>query len=138
MTVSVIDKVGLAVIRDRKLLLVRNAGTTKLLIPGGRREDNETDAEVLAREIREELACDIVMPSLLFMAVYSDVAANDPGRTVTIRLYLGELTGTLVPSAEVAEVVWFDPVVDDASRLSPIVRHQIVPHLVSRGFLRAD
>ena len=132
---AMIDKVGLAVIRDGKLLLVRNAGTEKLLMPGGRREKAESDVEALVREIGEELSCAVIPSTLQFVGTFDDVAANDPGRFVQIRLYTGELAGNPAPSAEVAEIVWFDVRFDDNSRLSQIVRRWIIPGLTALGAL---
>lgn len=130
-----IDKVGVAVLREGRILLVRNADTRWLLVPGGRREGDETDTETLRREIREELGCTLDAGSVHWLGEFSDSAANDPGRTVRIRLYGGEIRGTAVCQSEVAEVVWHQLDQDD-ERLSAIVRSQILPFLRTR--LAAD
>lgn len=125
----VIDKVGLAVLRLGRLLLVRNVGTEKLLLPGGRRETGESDETTLSREIREELNCRLLTETIEFLGSYSDRAVNDPGSIVTIRLYRGIIDGEPVASSEIAEIVWFDLSLDDRSRLSPIIQRKILPTL---------
>lgn len=135
MASAMIDKVGIAVIRQGRILLVRNTSTDKLLLPGGRREAGETDIRTLQRELREELACDLLLSYLQFIGTFCDDAANDPGQTVAIRLYAGELYGEIRASSEVDEIVWFDPLTDNVKRLSQIVRNQILPALAERGLL---
>jgi ADP-ribose pyrophosphatase YjhB (NUDIX family) len=51
-----IDKVALLLVRDGKVLLCRKKrGTPLLILPGGKREAEESSLECLARELREEL-----------------------------------------------------------------------------------
>jgi 8-oxo-dGTP diphosphatase len=65
-----IDKVGLLLIRDKKVLLCRKKrGTSLLILPGGKREAGETSLECLARELREELG-DVVAVSPELIDVY--------------------------------------------------------------------
>ncbi|MEP3784149.1 NUDIX domain-containing protein [Ascidiaceihabitans sp.] len=130
---SAINKVGLAVLDDNRLLLVRNEGTEALLMPGGKVEDYDpSDEAALAREIREELDCNVEKTTLQFLGVFSDVAANNPGKTVDIKLYAGSLVGEPRISSEIAELVWFDLTSVDFDRLSPIVANKIVPFLRDR------
>jgi mutator protein MutT len=60
--------------------------------PGGKIADGETDAEALAREIREELDADVHVGGLVFETVheYED-------RTVSLRFYRCALRGTPRP-----------------------------------------
>ncbi|HEX7946094.1 MAG TPA: NUDIX domain-containing protein, partial [Phenylobacterium sp.] len=62
----IVEVVG-AVIRDAggRLLTVRKRGTQRFMLPGGKREPGEDDAEALARELREELGVEVTAAALL-------------------------------------------------------------------------
>ena len=63
-------------------------------MPGGKRETNETDVDALAREIREELACDLVRADTIFYSNYVAQAFGEPeGVLVCMNSYLGAILG---------------------------------------------
>jgi 8-oxo-dGTP pyrophosphatase MutT (NUDIX family) len=78
-----------ALIRNQRghVLLVRKRGTTSFLQPGGKRESGESNLDSLARELREELGCDIVPGSATKLGVFEAPAANEPGQKVRAALY---------------------------------------------------
>lgn len=51
-----IDKVAWLHVVDGKLLAARSAGKDTWYLPGGKREEGESDVETLIREIAEELS----------------------------------------------------------------------------------
>src|SRR4051812_28020265 len=102
-----ITKIGLAVIAGDRLLLVRKKGSNFLILPGGKPEPDENDAQALARELEEELGCGVLCDQLKFLGTFSDEAAGMPGVRVIIKLYTGELIGTPIPNAEIDSVVWW-------------------------------
>ena len=132
-----INKVGLLVLRDDRLLLCRKGrDTSKLILPGGRLEAGESDLECLAREVREELG-DVSLKAVEYLGVYQDRAAfDDPSivKTLRIVLYRGWLRGRPTPSAEIAELVWFGPD-SDRRDLTPILLNRILPDLIARAVL---
>jgi 8-oxo-dGTP diphosphatase len=134
---SHIAKVGLAFVRDGKLLVVRQHHTPLFLMPGGQPEPGETDLETLAREIQEETSGRLSRSKIEYLDEFSDEAANNPGCIVSIRLYAGSIEGDLIPSAEIGELKWWDSRTDDPSLLSLIVRNKIVPYLSRTGRLGA-
>jgi 8-oxo-dGTP diphosphatase len=81
-----------AIIRRAQLLLVHCRlpdGRAFWLLPGGARELGETDAEALAREVREELGVDVRVGAVIY-----DVPAEPAdGAYQRWRTYRCELTG---------------------------------------------
>ena len=132
-----INKVGLLVLRDDRLLLCRKGrDTSRLILPGGRIEAGESDLDCLVRELPEELG-DVSLEAVEYLGVYEDRAAfDDPSivKTLRIVLYRGRLCGRPTPSAEIAELVWFGPD-SDRRDLTPILLNRILPDLIARALL---
>ena len=129
-----IEKSGLLYVRDNCILLCRKKkGTQLLILPGGKREANESPLECLAREIKEELgALDAIDP--VHIGSYTHAAAGKEGKTVHIELFQAELSGDPRAQSEIAELVWFGPS-DDRARLAPSIDRKILPDLIARGLL---
>lgn len=130
-----ITKIGLAVVDGDRMLLVKKRGSDFLILPGGKPEKNETDAQTLSRELEEELGCRVVSDQLNFLGTFSDEAAGMPGVRVTIRLYAGFLVGTPIPQAEIESVVWWTPTEGERSVLAPSLKNSILPFLNSNLFV---
>jgi len=129
-----INKVGLLTIRDGRVLLCRKKrGTALLILPGGKREAEESSLECLARELREELG-DVAAVSPEVVGVYTHAAAGDPKKIVRIELYRAELTGEARAESEIGELVWFGAG-DDWAMLAPSLAEAIFPDLISREIL---
>jgi len=129
-----IEKAGLLLIRDRRILLCRKkSGSPLLILPGGKFESGETAVECLRRELREELG-QVTATGLQHIGSYTDRAAGDSTKTVRIELYRGELAGMPVASAEIGELVWFGEA-GDWAQLAPSLANRILPDLIARGFL---
>jgi 8-oxo-dGTP diphosphatase len=124
-----ITKVGLAVMKDDCLLLVRKKGSTFYILPGGKPESGETDVQTLSREIDEELGCTVDAGRLTFLGAFSDAAAGMPGVEITIRLYAGDLVGTPSPHAEIDTVLWWTLRKQEDATLAPSLRNSILPFL---------
>ena len=88
--------VAAVVERDDAFLVTRRPGGTHLEgfweFPGGKRHDDENDTQALVREMREELAVDVVVGDLvLFVShTYAD-------REVALNFYRCELRGKPAP-----------------------------------------
>jgi 8-oxo-dGTP pyrophosphatase MutT (NUDIX family) len=127
------NKIGLLCVRDGRMLLCRKKrGTRLLILPGGCLEDGETPLVCLERELREELG-NVRLTDARYVGTYTHEAA-DPGRTVRIELYQGELLGDPAPHSEIAELVWFGAD-DDRKALAPSISAAILPDLLRRGLL---
>ena len=131
-----ITKIGLAVMDGNRLLLVKKRGSDFLILPGGKPEENETDAQTLSRELEEELGCRLVSDQLTFLGTFSDEAAGMPGVNVTIRLYAGSVVGTPIPHAEIDSIVWWTPTEHNQSVLAPSLKNSILPFLNSTFIAR--
>lgn len=129
-----IEKSGLLLVRDGRMLLCRKKrGTQLLILPGGKREPGESALECLARELREELG-DVTAITPELMGIYEHEAAGAPGKMVRIELYRAELEGEPRAQSEIAELIWFGAG-DDRARLAPSLAKNIFPDLIARGVL---
>lgn len=122
-----------AVIRDEagRLLLVRKRGTAIFMKPGGKRDGGEDDLTTLARELREELGCELVSAELL--GHFSAPAANEAGFTVQSATYLANISGEISARAEIDELAWVDPAAPGDLRLAPLLTQAVLPALQIRG-----
>jgi 8-oxo-dGTP diphosphatase len=105
-------------------------------MPGGIRQDSETHLAGLRREIGEELGPDAVLveTSLEWLGHFEDNAAGRVNTRIAMDVYIGDVTGALTPSSEIAELVWFGRE-DDPQTLSAIVRNHVLPALVEKGLM---
>lgn len=126
-----ITKIGLAVMDGDRVLLVKKRGSNFLILPGGKPEKSETDAQALSRELEEELGCHLVSDQLTFLGTFSDEAAGMPGVNVTIRLYAGSVVGTPIPHAEIESIVWWAATEQHNSVLAPSLKNSILPFLTN-------
>jgi 8-oxo-dGTP diphosphatase len=132
---KVIEKIGLAMIRDGRLLIVRKKATALFLMPGGKPEPDENEVSTLEREIKEETMGTLQVDNLRFFGQFADFAANDPGAEVRMKVYVGSISGKISPSNEIAEYRWFDPHSDDWNILSDIIKNHILPALLQAEML---
>ena len=97
MTVKGTIEIVAAVIRDAagRVLLVRKRGTTAFMQPGGKRDAGEDDITALARELCEELGCQLVRDSVHPLGEFDAVSANEPGWRVRASLYETVVTGAI-------------------------------------------
>ena len=108
MSVKIIDKLGLITLSDHKIAMVRSHNKSLFYIPGGKREQGETDVQALCREIAEELKLDLVISSIRFYGEFIGPAdGKSDGTQVRIRCYFADYRGEPHPAAEIAELDWF-------------------------------
>jgi 8-oxo-dGTP diphosphatase len=119
---------ALALIRDRRVLMVRVAGQDVLYLPGGKIEPGEGARQALVREASEEVGLDIDPASIedLF-TVLAEAHGTHEGRLVSMTVYRAEpRAGTRqepVASGEVAEVELVGSA--DADRCPPAGREAL-------------
>ncbi|GAA2452030.1 NUDIX domain-containing protein [Actinomadura vinacea] len=114
-----IDKVAWVRLEGGKVLSTRSRGKDVFYLPGGKREDGESDLDTLVREIREELAVEILPGSAEPLGVWEAQAhGHRAGVTVRMSCYTADYQGTPAASSEIAEVVWLSYA--DRSRVAPV------------------
>lgn len=122
-------QVSAAVIVDERgrMLLVRKAGTTAFMQPGGKPEPGETPAVTLSRELEEELRVRIDPADLRALGSFTAAAANEPGWLVVADVFAAEL-GAQQPliGAEIAELRWVAADDADDLEIAPLAREHFL------------
>jgi len=122
-------KIGLIVIRDSKLLLVRKKNSNHLILPGGKVESDESEIECLNRELFEELQVHPVNSSLKPYHTFVGQTAEERNREIRMKTYFGEIDGTPSPSSEIDSFFWC-PLSESHADASPLLSTQIIPCLI--------
>jgi 8-oxo-dGTP pyrophosphatase MutT (NUDIX family) len=122
--------VSAAVIIDAagRLLLVRKAGTTAFMQPGGKPEPGETGAQTLSRELEEELGIRIDPQELEPLGSFTAAAANEPDHLVVADVFAADI-GLQLPAvgAEIAELRWITRSDADSLEVAPLARQYFLP-----------
>jgi 8-oxo-dGTP diphosphatase len=126
-------KIGLAVLKGGRLLLVRKRGTACYILPGGKPEQGEDDLTALGREIEEELGCRVDLTCVRFVGDFRDRAAGHTDVDVVVKLYAGPLIGEPTPQSEIEQLLWFSPRSRKKAELAQSLSNSIVPHLIQSG-----
>jgi len=114
-----IDKLAWIEIKDKSILLTRSYGKDKYYIPGGKRENGETDEQALCREIKEELSVDLQIDTIQFVGVFEAQAHGHPtGTVVKMTCYMADFTGQLKADSEIEEIIWLN--YSDKDKIAPV------------------
>ncbi|WP_211260433.1 NUDIX hydrolase [Amycolatopsis jejuensis] len=128
-----IDKVAWLHVVDGRLLAARSAGKDTWYLPGGKREEGETDVDTLVREIGEELSVRLDPETARPAGVWEAQAhGRADGVVVRMTCYTADYAGELAPSSEIAAISWLTHA--DRDRVSATVR-LILDDLHTRGDL---
>ena len=114
-----IDKIAYLYLENRRILSSRSKGKDTFYIPGGKREGNETDLETLAREVKEELAVDILPATAKLYGIF-EAQAHGKAEGVVVRMtcYTAGFTGCFRASSEIEELRWLTAA--DMDIISPV------------------
>ncbi len=131
---DIIDKIAFLYLKDGKILSTRSKGKDKYYIPGGKREENESDMETLVREVKEELSVDILPSTIELYGVFEAQAhGKAEGILVKMTCYMADFSGTLEANSEIAEIVWLTYA--DIDNVSPVDK-LIFKDLKSKNLLK--
>ena len=104
-----IDKIAFIYLKNGKVLSTLSKGKDTYYIPGGKRENFETDEETLIRECKEELTIDILKDTIKYYGTFKAQAhGKAEGITVKMTCYTADFEGTLKPDSEIEEIKWLD------------------------------
>jgi 8-oxo-dGTP diphosphatase len=102
-----IDKIALIIIENGKILSTKSIGKNKFYIPGGKRENKETDHQTLIREIKEELSIDILDKTIKHVGTFIAQSDGDTlGVNVKMTCYKADYLGVLKKNNEIEEIRW--------------------------------
>jgi 8-oxo-dGTP pyrophosphatase MutT (NUDIX family) len=108
MSDKIIDKLGLIALSENKVAMVRSHNKSLFYIPGGKREQGESDEQALYRETEEELTLQLDTATIRFYGEFLGQAdGKQDGTQVRIRCYFANYQGEPQPAAEIAELAWF-------------------------------
>lgn len=130
-----IDKIAFIYIKDGKILSTLSKGKDTYYIPGGKREENETDEQTLIRECKEELTIDIKKETIKYYGTF-EAQAHGKAEGILVRMtcYMAEFDGELKPDSEIQEMIWLD-YSNLNVKISP-VDQLIFKDLYEKGFIK--
>lgn len=115
-----IDKLAWIHIKDKKILSTRSKGKDAWYLPGGKRENGESDKEALIREINEELSVNLIPETIKYLNTFKAQAHGQPeGVFVQVTCYTADYEGDLKVAAEIEEMDWLVSNIDP-KLLSPV------------------
>jgi 8-oxo-dGTP diphosphatase len=121
---STILVAAVALVRDRRVLMVTARGRDVLYMPGGKIDPGETAHDAAVREAREEVSIELDAPSVAELFTVTVQAHGEPdGRLVEMRVFSGSTLDGPVASAEVDAVHWVTTA--DAHRCPPAGRETL-------------
>ena len=98
---------ALALVRDRRVLMVTARGRDVHFMPGGKIDAGETAVEAVIREAYEEVSVKLDPASVDPLFVVTTQAHGEPeGRQVEMQLFAATTRDAPLPSSEVDAVHW--------------------------------
>ena len=130
-----IDKVGGIILKDKKILVQRKKNNrVECIIPGGKREGNETDLETLKRELYEELTVDLVDAE--YLGSYDDIAVFSHNEPIHVQAYIATIKGEIKCNNETKEALWIDRnYKEEGIIVGSILGNYIIPELIKRNLM---
>ena len=103
-----LNKIGLILIHNGKLLMVRPKGRNVFLFPGGPREAGENDAQCLVRKVKQELGIETDIASIQYYGTFTAQAHGQaPGVLAKLTCYMANCKGKIRATNSIDEFAWF-------------------------------
>jgi 8-oxo-dGTP pyrophosphatase MutT (NUDIX family) len=129
-----IDKIAFIEIQHGKILSTKSRGKNKYYIPGGKREEGESDAQTLIREIKEELTVAIDLNTIEYVGTFTAQSDGEKkGIQVTMTCYKANYSGNLQANSEIEEIRWLS--FNDLEIISEVDK-KIFAYLHQKGELK--
>lgn len=116
-----------------RLLLVRKRGTRMFMLPGGKREADESALQTLTRELDEELNLQLPEAAFTPLGRFNEAAANEADTRVEADIFRAALSHPVAPAAELEELRWLHPDDPRGDDLAPLLRLHVLPLLWPKG-----
>ena len=126
-----IDKIGAIVIKNGKMLIVKEKDISHFFIPGGKRDNNETDEETLKRELKEETG--LLVKSFRYYKEFITKAQLE-NENVKVASYFCETNGEPEPNEEIEEIIWIGRDNYKDIKIGNVLK-VMIPELIKDGFL---
>lgn len=113
-------------------LLVRKAGTSVFMQPGGKIEPGESALTALTRELSEELGIEIDQGETEYIGSFRAEAANEENTIVRAEVFYLSTAAPVTASGEIEELLWIEHVDDIAVEIAPLTRESLLPLWIER------
>ncbi len=122
--------INLASIKEKSILLVKKKDTW--ILPGGKPKQRESFFICIERECKEELP----LAKVVIGKKYKNFIGKTPhrGDLLTAKVYFGEITGNITPSAEIVDAQYFTKTLALKLNLSEITK-KIIDLLVYENYI---
>ena len=132
---TAIQKVGAAIIKDKKVLVVRKKSHAddEYYMAGGKMEGEETQRETLERELKEEL--DVEVTQVEYLGSFEDIAVFEQ-KPIVIHAYHVNVKKEPSAQSEIKEYAWIDRDFEAKGfEVSSIMAKKVIPELIKRDLM---